>query len=126
MNKFFLFFLFSIFLFAQYLKFPYSIDLKKDEIAKFIVYYDKWEFPFEFRWTLFKNDILTFLYKYNNFPRQVELYKDPPLNILKVKIAPYPVIYPYFLIEFVDYNDKIATFKIYLFNGEKVRVKEIK
>jgi len=126
MNRIFLFFLFSSILLAEYINFPHTIELKKDQIVKYIVYYDKWEFPFEFRWTLYKNDILIFLYKYNNFPRQAAIHKDPPLNAIKVKIAPYPQFYPYFLIEFVDFNDKIAIFKIHLFNGKKVKVKEIK
>jgi len=120
MNKLFILF-FPLFLFAFFINFPYTLSLKKDQLSKFTVYYDGSTFPFEMRWTLFKNDILVVLYKYNNFPRQVELYKDPPLNTFRVKIMPKN-FYPYFLIEFVDFNDKIATFKINLFNGKNVKV----
>jgi len=122
MNK-LVFFLFPLFLFAQWIKFPYTIELKKDEVANFEVHYDKRIYPLTLRWTLFKNDILTLHYKYNDFPRQITLYKNPPLNTFRIKIANYPELYPYFLIEFTDFNDKIATFRIYLFNGKKVKVK---
>jgi hypothetical protein len=38
-----------------------------------------------------------------------------------VPIALIPENYPYFYIKFDDFNGKIATFTIYLFNGKKVR-----
>ena len=121
MNKFFLLFL-PLFLFSEYIEFPYTIKLKKDETAYFNVEYLNRTYPFKFRWTLFINDILTLLYRYDNFPRQVDLYKNPPLNTFKVKIAKIPEIYPYLYIEFSDFDGKIATFNIYLMNGKKVAV----
>jgi len=121
MNKFFLFFL-PFLLYAQTLEFPHKIQLKKDETAYFDVYYKNRIYPFKFRWTLYINDILTLLYRYDNFPRQITLYKDPPLNTFKVPIAKITQNYPYFYIEFSEFNGKIATFNIYLKNGDEVKV----
>ena len=121
MNK-LLFLFLPLYIFAVPIIFPYTIDLKKDEIAYFDVYYLGNTYPFKFRWTLFKNEILTVLYRYDNFPRQIILYKDPSLNTFKVPIAKIPEIYPYFYIEFKDFNGKIATFDIYIKNGDGVKV----
>ncbi|NPA87201.1 hypothetical protein [Caminibacter pacificus] len=123
MNK-LIFFIFPLFLFAEIVKFPYTFSLKKDEIAKFKVYYEKHSYPLEMRWTLYKNEVLTVLYKYDDFPYQITLEREYPLNTFRVDIAKCPEKIPYFLIEFVDFNDKIAKFRIYLFNGKKVRVKK--
>ncbi len=121
MNKIFLFLL-PLYLLSEPIAFPFTVELKKDETLYFDVYYLNRTYPFKFRWTLYINDILTVLYRYDNFPRQVELYKNPPLNTFKVPIAKIPKNYPYFYIEFKDFNDKIATFEIYLMNDEEVRV----
>jgi hypothetical protein len=125
MNKFFFFFL-PVFLFGFFIRFPYEISLKKDQTVKFKVYYLKYTYPFEMRWTLYKNGYIVVLYKFNNFPRQVMLTKNYPLDSFKVEIAKFPLFYPYLFIKFVDFNDKIATFKIFLYNGKSVRVEEIK
>ena len=121
MNK-LLFLLLPLYIFAVPVIFPFTIDLKKDETAYFDVYYLGNTYPFKFRWTLYINDILTLLYRYDNFPRQITLYKNPPLNTFKVPIAKIPENYPYFYIEFKDFNGKIATFDIYLKNGDGVKV----
>jgi len=121
MNK-VIFFLLPLYLFAVPVIFPFSIDLKKDETARFEVYYLNKSYPFKMRWTLFINDIITVLYRYDNFPRQVELYKSYPLNTFKVPIAKIPENFPYFYIEFKGFNGKIATFDIYLKNGDEVKV----
>ncbi|ACM92393.1 conserved hypothetical protein [Nautilia profundicola AmH] len=121
MNKFFILF-FPLFLFAEFWNFPHTIELKKDETINFDVYYLKKVYPLKLRWTLFINDILTVLYRYDDFPRQITLYKDPPLNTFKIPIAKIPEKYPYFYIEFKDFNGKIATFDIYLKNGAGVKV----
>ena len=120
MSKFFL--CLPLFLLAESIAFPYDIKLKKDEVAYFDVHYLGKIYPFKIRWTLYKNEILTLLYRYDNFPRQITLYKDPPLNTFKIDIAKIPEINPYFYIEFLDFNDKIATLKIYLKNGDDVKV----
>ena len=121
MNKFFLLLL-PLFLFAEFWNFPHTIQLKKDETINFDVYYLNRVYPLKLRWTLYINDILTVLYRYDNFPRQITLYRDPPLNTFKIIIAKIPQIYPYFYIEFKDFNGKIATFDIYLMNGDGVKV----
>lgn len=121
MNKLFIFFL-PVLLLAEFWNFPHQIQLKKDQTANFDVYYNGKVYPFKFRWTLYINDILTVLYRYDNFPRQITLYKDPPLNTFKVPVAKIKQIYPYFYIEFKDFNGKIATFDIYLKNGGGVKV----
>jgi hypothetical protein len=73
MNKFLIFL--PLFLFASYIKFPYTIYLKKDEIFQMNVYYLNRVYHFKMRWTLFINDVITVLYNYDNFLRQVELQK---------------------------------------------------
>jgi len=120
MGKFFLFL--PLFLLADFINFPYEINLKKDKVAYFDVYYLKKTYPFKLRWTLYKNDILNILYKYDNFPRQITLYKNPPLNTFKIDISKIPELNPYFYIEFLDFSDNNATLKIYLKNGKKVKV----
>ncbi|GAX87470.1 conserved hypothetical protein [Lebetimonas natsushimae] len=120
MNKFFLFFL-PFLLLAVPIRFPYTVKLKKDELFKMDVYYLNRVYPFEMRRTLFINDVITVLYKYDNFPRQVELQKKFSQDAFKVPVALIPENYPYFYIKFDDFNGKIATFTIYLFNGKKVR-----
>ncbi len=114
-----------VFLFAAFITFPYEFSLKKDEIRKFNVYYKKFTFPFEIRWTLYKNDYLVVLYKFDDFPRQVMLTKNYPLDTFRIDIAKFPDIYPYLLIKFKDFNGKIATFEMYLFNTG-VTVEELK
>ena len=121
MNK-LLFLFLPVFLFAEFWNFPHTVKLKKDETIYFNVHYLRRIYPFELRWTLYINEILTVLYRYDNFPRQITLYKDPPLNTFKVPIAKIPEIYPYFYIEFKDFNGKIATFDIYIKNGDRVKV----
>jgi hypothetical protein len=125
MNKFFLFFL-PFFLFAVPIIFPYTVSLKKDQVLKMDVYYLNRSYPFEMRWTLYINDVITVLYKYDNFPRQVALQKKFSQDAFKVPIAEIPENYPYFYIKFDDFNGKIATFTIYLFNdnGAKADLKE--
>jgi len=121
MNK-ILFLFLPVFLFAEFWNFPHTVKLKKDETIYFNVHYWQRIYPFELRWTLYINEILTVLYRYDNFPRQIILYKDPPLNTFKVPIAKIPENYPYFYIEFKDFNGKIATFDIYIKNGDGVKV----
>ncbi|WP_457564982.1 hypothetical protein, partial [Caminibacter sp.] len=103
-----------------------TFSLKKDEIKTFKIYYKKYIYPLKIRWTLYKNDYLVVLYNFNGFPRQVMLKKTYPLDTFKIDIAKFPTFYPYLLIKFDDFNDKIATFKIYLFNSKGVRVEELK
>jgi len=121
MNKLF-FLLFPFFLFAQTWSFPHKLILKKDETAFFDVYYRQKIYPLEVRWTLYINNILTVLYKYDGFPRQITLFKDYPLNTFRIDIAHIPERSPYFLIKFLNYNGKFVTFYIFIKNGDDVRV----
>jgi hypothetical protein len=123
MNKFFLFF-FPFLLFSTPIYFPHTIKLKKDEIFKMNVHYLNRIYPFEMRWTLFINDVITVLYRYDNFPRQVELQQKFSQNAFKVPVAYIPENYPYFYIKFDDFNGKIAIFTIYLFNDKGVYADE--
>ena len=122
MSKLFLLF-FSLFLYSTPLIFPYHFELKKDEFLKMNFYYYSNIYPFEFRWTLFKNNILTTLYRYDNFPRQIELYKNPPLNMFRVEIANFFEINPYFTIEFLEFNKQkeVASFVMRVYNFKEVR-----
>ncbi|WP_457560108.1 hypothetical protein [Caminibacter sp.] len=124
MNKLLIFL--PLLLFAEFINLPYTFSLKKDEIKTFKIYYKKYIYPLKIRWTLYKNDYLVVLYNFNGFPRQVMLKKIYPLDMFKIDIAKFPTFYPYLLIKFDDFNDKIATFKIYLFNSKGVRVEELK
>jgi hypothetical protein len=123
MNK--LLFLFPIFLFAKSITLPYTFSLKKDEIIKFNISYKKFTYPLSIRWTLYKNDYLVVLYKFDNFPRQVMLRKIYPLDSFKIKIARFPTFYPYLFIKFKDFNDKIATFEMFLFNPKDVGIEKV-
>jgi len=125
MNKFFLTF-FPIFLFAQWINYPYILKLKKDETANFEVHSKNKIYPLKIRWTLYKNDFLILLYKYDNFPRQITLFKNYPLNTFKINLLHYPMLNPYLLIEFKDFDGKIATFEINLFNKDDIRIKRLK
>ena len=121
MNKFFLIF-FPIFLFSAYINFPYNLTLKKDEKAYFNLYYKNFSHKLVLWWTLYKNDILTLVYIYDDFLHHIELYKNYPMNSFKVKITDLVEPYPYFWIKFESFNDKNVTFKIYLFNKTNVKV----
>ncbi len=123
MSKFFLIF-FPLFLLAE-ITFPYKFSLKKDDTAVFNIFFKKRFFIFKMRWTLFKNGVLVVIYHYDNFPRQVELFKNN-LNAFRVDIVNYLDFSPYLFVEFNDFNDKIATFKMYLFRGNNIKVKREK
>jgi len=122
MNKFFLIF-FPFLLFAVPLRFPYTIKLQKDQFFKMKVYYLNFVYDFKMRWTLYINGVITILYNYDSFPRQVELQKVFSQDAFKIDIARIPDNSPYFYIKFDNFNGKIATFTIYLFNDKKHKVK---
>ena len=118
MSKFFLFLPLS--LFAYYINFPFSLTLKKDEVAYFEV--DR-QYPLELRWTLFINNVLTVLYRYDNFPRQITLFKDE-LNSFKIVLNRVNGAYLYLV--FKDFQKDKATFEIYLFKNALVDFKGTK
>jgi hypothetical protein len=121
MNKLFVLF-FPLFLFAAIVKFPYTVKLKKDQFADFVVYRRLKKTEFKFRWTLYVNDTLTVFSTYDGFTNQYTLFKTPTMNLFRVTLEDFPEPRPYFLIQFVNFNGKIAVFKIFLFNGKNIRV----
>ena len=110
MSKIFLFF--PVFLFSFFLNLPYTFTLKKDEIAKFKIYYDGKSYDLVFRWTLCKNNVLIVLYNYDTFPYQITLFNDFSLNFLKMDIAKYPDFTPKIFITAKTFNEDKNNFEI--------------
>ena len=121
MNKLFLFLPFV--LYASFIKFPFNFSLKKDQNAKMIIYYDKKAYNLTLRWTLYKNGILIVLYKYDNFPYQLTLFNEYPLDTFRIKIADYPDFKPYLYIKVTQFSDKISSFRLYLNKIYKNKIK---
>ena len=124
MSKLFLFL--PLFLFAEFINIPYTFFSEKDEIKVFNIYYRNFDYFFRLRWTLYKNSFIVVLYNFNGFSRQVMLSKEYPLNSFRVNIALFEPFSPYLYVKFAGFNDKIATFKIFLFNSKSVKIEEIK
>ena len=122
MNKFFLLFL-PFILNAAFITLPFNFSLKKDEFAKMYIYYDKHKYELDLRWTLYKNKVLIILYKYDNFPYQITLFKEYPIDTFRIKIADYPEFKPYLYVKVTKFSDKITSFKIFL---NKVYKKQVK
>ncbi len=113
MNK--LFFLFLPFILnAAFINLPYKFSLKKDQIAKFKIYYDKNIFDLKLRWTLYKNEVLTVLYNYDKFPYQITLYNKFGLNYFGVNIASYPGFNPILYIKVNKFSSNLVEFEMYL------------
>ena len=110
MSKIFLFF--PVFLFSFFLNLPYNFTLKKDEIAKFKIYYENKSYDLIFRWTLCKNSVLIVLFTYDTFPYQVTLFDDFGLNFLKIDIAKYPDFTPKIFITAKTFNEDKNDFEI--------------
>jgi len=125
MNRFFLFFLFFVFTQAAWISYPYDFYLKKDEIAKFNVYYFGNSYPFDIRWTLYKNKNLIVIYHYDKFPRQVVLFDKPPINGIKIKIADFPLNTPYLLIKFLEFDKNRVLFELTVLNSKKVGIERL-
>ena len=112
MNKFFFFFPFI--LNAAFITLPFNFSLKKDEIAKMVIYYDKFKYNLLLRWTLYKNEVLIVLYKYDNFPYQITLFKNYPIDTFRIKIADFSDNKPYLYVKVKEFSDKITSFRIFL------------
>ena len=121
MNK--IFFFLPIFLFSAFITVPFNFTLKKDEIAKFKIYYDKKSYDLNFRWTLCKNNVLTVLYNYDKFPYQITLFNDFGLNFLKIDIAKYPDFTPKIFITAKSFNENKNDFEININPEYKQKVK---
>lgn len=93
-----------------------EVELKKDELARYMIAIDSELFTLDFRWTLYVNKGLVMLYKYgadttkiNSFPYQNVLYKDHKLNSFKIKLknrGPGAFLEPFALISFKEFDDK--------------------
>ena len=122
MNKFFFLFL-PFLLKAAFITLPFDFSLKKDETAKMQIYYDGKKYDLSLRWTLYKNEVLIVLYKYDEFPYQITLFNTYPIDTFRVKIADYPDFKPYLYVKVTQFSDKITSFRIFL---DKVYSKKIK
>ena len=101
----------------------FKISLKKDEQKKILVKYANKDKLFEFRWTLYVNDGLVTLYKYDDFVAQNMLYLNHKNQSLRVKLRDDGKNYynpPYFLLKFKDFDAKKqeAKFELYLYDSE--------
>lgn len=113
MNKFFLLFL-PFILNAAFINLPFKFSTKKDEIAHFIIYYDRNSFDLKLRWTLYKNKVLTLLYNYDKFPYQITLYNQFGLDFFKINIASYPGFNPFLYIKVNKFSNNLVEFEMYL------------
>lgn len=73
----------------------------------------------EFRWTLYKNEGLVLLVKYEGFPRQYILYRKNDMDCVKISLGKKPPkawLYSYLLIKFDDFDEKRyrAVLKIFI------------
>jgi len=110
MSKIFLFF--PVFLFSAFITLPFNFTLKKDEIAKFKMYYENKSYDLVFRWTLCKNNVLDVLYSYDTFPYQITLFDNFELNFLKIDIAKYPDFTPKIFITTKSFNEDKNDFEL--------------
>jgi hypothetical protein len=99
-------------------KFDYQkdFDLKKDEIAsiKITKRANKDSQNLNFRWTLYSDDKLVLLVKYDNFPTQYLLQKEYKRNSIKIYLRDdYLKSFKraYLILQFVDFKDKRAHIK---------------
>ena len=86
-----------------------EVELKKDQTARYTIAIEDKIYNLDFRWTLFVNEGLVMLYKYNKFPYQNILYKDYKLKSFKIKLknrAENAFYEPYALIVFEDFDTK--------------------
>ncbi|SFV66890.1 FIG00469524: hypothetical protein [hydrothermal vent metagenome] len=124
--------LFGSVIFANDFREVFKISLKKDEQKKILVKYDNKEKLFEFRWTLYVNDGLVTLYKYDDFIAQNVLYLNHKNQSLRIKLRDDGQNYynpPYFLLKFKDFDVKKqkAKFELYLYdNAMQMKLKFLK
>ncbi|RDU71662.1 hypothetical protein CQA66_06085 [Helicobacter aurati] len=113
--------------------FELDVDLKKDEVirANIIARKDSQDDgneakQFTLRWTLYRNEGLVLLVRYDNYPYQFILYKQYMLNAWRLNLLDTQGVYntinqPYLTIYFVGidnpFNDEktVAHLKIYGF-----------
>ena len=110
-----------LFLNAAFIALPYNFSLKKDETINFNVVYENRSYDFSLRWTLYKNEVLVVLYKYDNFPYQITLFKNYPIDMFKIKVADFDNN-PYLYIKVNRFSDKITKFEIFLGKEKDIKL----
>ncbi|MDR2639103.1 MAG: hypothetical protein LBC09_04630 [Helicobacteraceae bacterium] len=104
---------------------PFS--LRKDEFAVFEIN----ENILTFRWSLFHNNGLVSLIKYDFFPYQTILYDDYKLNAIKIPVktnatTPPPAPYVMIVFEGFDRDRNISNMRLYLSDAlGTVRIKKV-
>jgi len=116
MKKVFLFFLLPVWLFSleDYWTYEEEFSLKKDEF----IHYKVDSRDLLFRWTLFHNNGLVYIAKYDMFPYQGILYDRYRQNSFKIKLGKATISNvedPYCMIVFEDFvvSSMEGKFKIY-------------
>ena len=98
-----------------------KISLKKDELTSILIKMNNNEKLLEFRWTLYKNELLTTHRFYDSFPFQTIMSKKHPNDAILIHLANTSTRYvqaPMLLIKFVDFDfkTKSAKFRIMLYD----------
>jgi len=107
----------------------YDVELKKDEIQRFIVSDPVRKKIFYFYWTLFINDGIVINSSYDKYPKQHVLYKDYRLNAFRVNLmrkASYLQEKSFIRVEFQDFDiyENKALFRVYIRNHRNVEMIE--
>jgi len=113
MNKILILFL-PFILNAAFINLPFKFSTKKDQIAKFKIYYYNSSFNLKLRWTLYKNGVLNVLYNYDKFPYQITLFNEYRLNFFKIDITSYPGFNPKLYIKVNKFSPNLVEFEMYL------------
>ncbi|MDO7253585.1 hypothetical protein [Helicobacter cappadocius] len=118
MNKIFIFFVLSSFLFGKSPIWNTSenIVLKKDEVYSGVIYEGHLEKPLFFRWTLYKNHGLVVYLNYDKFPYQFILYQDYQRETFKLLLFGKNVAnsFSYLYLSFKDFDEKNNTASLWL------------
>ncbi|MDR2152343.1 MAG: hypothetical protein LBO72_05950 [Helicobacteraceae bacterium] len=102
-------------------------NLRKDEFAVFEID----ENILTFKWSLFHNDGLVSLIKYDHFPYQTVLYDDYKLNAIKIPVKTNPTVVappPYVMIVFegFDRDRNVSNMRLYLSDAlGSVKIKKV-
>ena len=109
--------------FANDFREVFKFSLKKDEQKKILVKYSNKKKEFIFRWTLYINDGLVTLYKYDDCVAQNVLYLNHKNQSLRIKLRSSGKDFynpPYFLLKFkkFDTKEKKAKFELYLYDDK--------
>lgn len=97
-----------------------TLYLKKDVEAHYIIDYKEVKHHLRFRFTLHVDKRVIMHYKYDDFVNQNVLFLKYGVNDYKRVIIDERYPYnPYFLVQFKEYKDNIATFNFFLYNPKQ-------